>query len=105
MGYTATPIIFWSLQHFLDSETFTSNKEVKNNLDQFFASREQNIYELGIILLPERRYWTRRDNILFNEIFVHYKKIVLHFHKTKTKLLSKQPIVRMIQTQKAPWVR
>ncbi|XP_025264307.1 histone-lysine N-methyltransferase SETMAR-like [Camponotus floridanus] len=47
--------LFRSLQNFLDGKkTFTSNEEVKNHLDQFFASKEQKFYERGIILLPER---------------------------------------------------
>ncbi|GFW49169.1 histone-lysine N-methyltransferase SETMAR [Trichonephila clavipes] len=46
--------LFWSLQIFLDSKTFTSNEEVKNHLDQFFASKDQKFYECGIMLLPER---------------------------------------------------
>ncbi|GFT80519.1 histone-lysine N-methyltransferase SETMAR [Trichonephila clavipes] len=46
--------LFRSLQNFLDSKTFTSNEEVKNHLDQFFASKDQKFYERGIKLLPER---------------------------------------------------
>ncbi|GFV49148.1 histone-lysine N-methyltransferase SETMAR [Trichonephila clavipes] len=46
--------LFRSLQNFLDSKTFTSNEEVKNDLDQFFASKDQKCYERGIMLLPER---------------------------------------------------
>jgi [histone H3]-lysine36 N-dimethyltransferase SETMAR len=33
--------LFRDLQIFLDGKTFTSNKEVKNHLDQFFASKVQ----------------------------------------------------------------
>ncbi|GFX97709.1 mariner Mos1 transposase [Trichonephila clavipes] len=43
-----------SLQNSLDGKTFTSNEEVKNHLDQFFASKDQKFYERGIMLLPER---------------------------------------------------
>ena len=46
--------LFRSLQNFLDGKTFISNEEVKNHLDQFFASKEQKFYERGIMLLPER---------------------------------------------------
>ena len=46
--------LFRSLQNFLDGKTFTSNEEVKNLLDQFFASKDQKFYERGIMLLPER---------------------------------------------------
>ncbi|CAK9801764.1 Histone-lysine N-methyltransferase SETMAR [Anthophora plagiata] len=45
---------FRSLQNFLDGKTFTLNEEVKNHLDQFFASKDQKFYERGIMLLPER---------------------------------------------------
>ncbi|XP_017795708.1 PREDICTED: histone-lysine N-methyltransferase SETMAR-like [Habropoda laboriosa] len=46
--------LFRSLQNFLDGKTFTSNEDVKNHLNQFFASKDQNFYERGIMLLPER---------------------------------------------------
>ncbi|CAK1598237.1 unnamed protein product [Parnassius mnemosyne] len=46
--------LFRSLQNFLDGKIFTSNEEVKNLLDQFFASKHQKFYERGIMLLPER---------------------------------------------------
>ncbi|GFV19713.1 mariner Mos1 transposase [Trichonephila clavipes] len=46
--------LFWSLLNFLDGKTFTSNEEVKNHLDQIFASKDQRFYERGIMLLPER---------------------------------------------------
>ncbi|GFW11684.1 mariner Mos1 transposase [Trichonephila clavipes] len=46
--------LFRSLQNFSDGKTFTSNEEVKNHLDQFFASKDQTFYERGIMLLPER---------------------------------------------------
>ncbi|GFY11891.1 histone-lysine N-methyltransferase SETMAR [Trichonephila clavipes] len=46
--------LFRSLQNFLDGKTFTSNEEVKNHLNQFFASKDQKFYERGIMLLPER---------------------------------------------------
>ncbi|GFW01849.1 histone-lysine N-methyltransferase SETMAR [Trichonephila clavipes] len=46
--------LFQSLQNFLDGKTFTSNEEVKNHLNQFFASKDQKFYERGITLLPER---------------------------------------------------
>ncbi|GFY23755.1 mariner Mos1 transposase [Trichonephila clavipes] len=46
--------LFRSLQNVLDGKTFTSNEEVKNHLDQFFASKDQKFYVRGIMLLPER---------------------------------------------------
>lgn len=46
--------LFRSFQKFLDGKTCTSNEEVKNHLDQFFASKDQKFYERGIMLLPER---------------------------------------------------
>ncbi|KZC12787.1 Histone-lysine N-methyltransferase SETMAR, partial [Dufourea novaeangliae] len=45
--------LFRSLQNFVDGKTFTSNEEVKNHMDQFFASKEYKFYERGIMLLPE----------------------------------------------------
>ncbi|GFT51043.1 histone-lysine N-methyltransferase SETMAR [Trichonephila clavipes] len=46
--------LFRSPPNFLDGKTFTSNEEVKNHLDQFFASKDQKFYERGIMLLPEK---------------------------------------------------
>ncbi|GFW05876.1 mariner Mos1 transposase [Trichonephila clavipes] len=46
--------LFRSPQNFLDGKTFTSNEEVNNHLDQFFASKDQQFYERGLMLLPER---------------------------------------------------
>lgn len=46
--------LFRSLQNFLDGQTFSSNEDIQNHLDQFFASKDQNFYEHGIMLLPER---------------------------------------------------
>ena len=46
--------LFRSLQNVLAGKTFTSNEEVKNHLDQFFASKDQKFYEHGFMLLPER---------------------------------------------------
>ncbi|GFT83373.1 histone-lysine N-methyltransferase SETMAR [Trichonephila clavipes] len=46
--------LFRSLQNLLDGKTFTSNEEVKNHLDQFFARKDKKFYERGIMLLPER---------------------------------------------------
>jgi len=46
--------LFRSLQKFLNGQTFTTNEDVKNHLDQFFASKDQKFYERGIMLLPER---------------------------------------------------
>ncbi|GFV37243.1 mariner Mos1 transposase [Trichonephila clavipes] len=46
--------LFRSLQNFLDGKTFTSNEEVKNHLDQLFASKDQIFYEREIMLLPQR---------------------------------------------------
>lgn len=43
-----------SLQKFLDGKSFTSNEEVKNHPDQFFASKDQKFFERGIMLPPGR---------------------------------------------------
>ncbi|GFU24600.1 histone-lysine N-methyltransferase SETMAR [Trichonephila clavipes] len=40
---TSDYYLFRSLQKFLDGKNFTSNEEVKNHLDQFFASKDQKI--------------------------------------------------------------
>ncbi|GFX25277.1 histone-lysine N-methyltransferase SETMAR [Trichonephila clavipes] len=55
--------LFWSLQNFLDGKTFTSNEEVKNHLDQFFASKAQKFYDRRIMLQPER--WQKGSRLVF----------------------------------------
>ena len=46
--------LFRSLQNHLNGKTFDSNEAVKNELIQFFASKNQTFYECGIIKLTER---------------------------------------------------
>ena len=46
--------LFRLLQNHLNGETFDSNKAVKNELIQFFASKNQTFYESGIMKLTER---------------------------------------------------
>jgi len=46
--------LFRSLQNNLDGQIFSSNEDVQNHLETFFASKDQNFYERGIMLLPER---------------------------------------------------
>ena len=42
------------LQNFLNGRTFSSYQDVKNHLNQFFASKDQKFYEHGINVLLER---------------------------------------------------
>ena len=46
--------LFHSLQNHLNEKTFDSNEAVKNELIQFFASKNQTFYESGIMKLTER---------------------------------------------------
>ena len=46
--------LFRSLQNHLNGKTFDSNEAVKNELIQFFASKNQTFYESGIMKLTER---------------------------------------------------
>ena len=46
--------LFRSLQNHLNGKTFDSNEAVKNELIQFFATRNQTFYESGIMKLTER---------------------------------------------------
>lgn len=46
--------LFGSLQNSLNGVNFNSNEGVKNHLLQFFANREKDFYEHGILMLPER---------------------------------------------------
>lgn len=46
--------LFRSLQNHLNGKTFDSDQAVKNELDQFFASKNQCFFERGIFQLTER---------------------------------------------------
>ena len=46
--------LFRSLQNHLNGKTFDLNEAVKNELIQFFASKNQTFYESGIMKLTER---------------------------------------------------
>ena len=46
--------LFRSLQSHLNGQTFNSNEAVKNELIQFFASKNQTFYESGFTKLTER---------------------------------------------------
>ena len=46
--------LFRSLQNHLNEKTFDSNKAVKNELIQFFASKNQTLYESEIMKLTEK---------------------------------------------------
>ena len=46
--------LFHSLQNYLNGKTFDSNEAVKNELIQFFASKNQTFYGRGIMKLTER---------------------------------------------------
>ena len=46
--------MFRSLQNHLNDKTFDSNEAVKNELIQFFSSKNQTFYESGIMKLIER---------------------------------------------------
>ncbi|GFV28681.1 histone-lysine N-methyltransferase SETMAR [Trichonephila clavipes] len=91
--------LFRSLQNFF--KTFTSNEEVKNHLDQFFASKDQTFYERGIMLLPER--WQKGvgpERPIYNLIKYLFIIRKLSFISTqKTKLLSEQPNMLQLETQ------
>ena len=44
--------LFRSLQNSLNSKTFNADKDVKSHLLQFFADKNQKLYEHGIMKLP-----------------------------------------------------
>ena len=46
--------LFRSLQNSLNGKTFNDDEAVKSHLIQFFADKDQNFYERGIMKLPER---------------------------------------------------
>ena len=46
--------LFRPLQNHFNGKTFDSNEAIKNELIQFFASKNQTFYESGIMKLTER---------------------------------------------------
>ena len=46
--------LFRCLQNSLNGKTFNDDEAVKSHLVQFFADKDQNFYERGIMKLPER---------------------------------------------------
>jgi len=46
--------LFRSLQNFLDGKIFTGTEDIKMNLIQYFAQKEQKFFEKGIFNLPKR---------------------------------------------------
>ena len=46
--------LFRSLQNFLNGQKFQDGKEVKTQLEQFFALKNKEFYEKGIMILPEK---------------------------------------------------
>ena len=46
--------LFCSLQNHLNDKSFNSDQVVKNELDQFFISKNQDFFERGIFQLTER---------------------------------------------------
>ena len=47
--------LFWSLQNSLIRKNFTSLKDCKRYLGQFFAEKGKRLWENGIIKLPEKQ--------------------------------------------------
>ena len=46
--------LFGCLQNSLNGKTFNDDQAVKSHLVQFFADKDQEFYERGIMKLPER---------------------------------------------------
>lgn len=46
--------LFRSLQNFLNERKFQDDNEVKTELEQFFALKNKDFYEKGIMILPEK---------------------------------------------------
>ena len=46
--------LFRSLQNFLDGKIFNGTEDIKINLIQYFAQKEQKFFEKGIFNLPKR---------------------------------------------------
>ena len=54
--------LFRSLKNHLNGKTFNTNEAVKNELIQFFASKNQTLYESGIMKLTERWHKVIKQN-------------------------------------------
>lgn len=94
MSYITLPAIFsrsgtlWLLftlvsSNFLDHKTFTSNREVKNHLDQFFAIKERKIYESMLQLEKWQKILDQNGPYLYNLVnylFTTWKKYICVSH-------------------------
>ena len=55
--------LFRSLEHYLRGKNFQSEEHIKTGLLQFFAPKEQKIFEKGILNLSERWEDVVRTNV------------------------------------------
>ena len=46
--------LFWSLQNSLNGKSFNSLEDCKRHLEQFFAQKDKQFWEDGIMKLPEK---------------------------------------------------
>ena len=46
--------LFWPLQNSLNGKNFNSLEDCKRHLEQFFAQKDTNFWEGGIMRLPEK---------------------------------------------------
>lgn len=54
--------LFRPLQNSLNGRTFDKDEDIKSHLLQFFADKDQNFYERGIMNLKERRQEVIQQN-------------------------------------------
>lgn len=74
--------LFRSLQNFLNGKNFNNDDDVKSYLVQFFADKNQQFYERGIMMLKDaKRSLIKMDNTLLNKVISFYEKIVFFFLK------------------------
>jgi len=63
--------LFRSLQNALNGKKFTSDEDIKLFIESFFAEKDKNFFERGIMKLPKR--WQKSNkinNTLLNKVFV-----------------------------------
>ena len=74
--------LFRSLQNSLNGKTFNDDEAVKSHLVQFFADKDQKLYERGIMKFLERwkiYHWLKFIACIQKNMFNLYEKIGNYF--------------------------
>ena len=94
--------LFWRLQNFLNGKNFSNEDDLKSQLAEFFAVKDQKFYQRDPKVTRKMAKGLRTEWKIFDWlklIFCVEKNWVL-FHTKKSKLLSCQPIVTQLWSKR-----